>query len=150
MGRCRSLLMVISLAGAIATVVSPAGAALRPGGSGRPARLSHEQVHGPLSGDVGPWLRPVSANDDRGTNSNARKEMSVMSAFFKLIAAGPMFFVSAWLLMLFAGATHADVGIAPFGYLTSMVVTIGLWLTLAPAVGAAAKSTPKTPQKSMS
>lgn len=71
------------------------------------------------------------------------KGMSVVSAFFKLIAAGPMFFVSAWLLMLFAGATHADVGIVPFGYLTSMVVTIGLWLTLAPAVGAAAKSTPK-------
>jgi hypothetical protein len=65
-----------------------------------------------------------------------------MSAFFKLIAAGPMFFVSAWLLMLFAGATHTDVGIAPFGYLTSMVVTIGLWLVLAPAIGTAAKATP--------
>ncbi len=63
-----------------------------------------------------------------------------MSAFFKLIAAGPMFFVSAWLLMLFAGAIHGDVGIAPFGYLTSMVATIALWLTLAPAIGAAANS----------
>jgi hypothetical protein len=72
-----------------------------------------------------------------------KEGMSVMSAFFKLIAAGPMFFVSAWLLMLFAGATHGDVGIAPFDYLTSMVVTIGLWLTLAPAIGAAAKSMPK-------
>lgn len=69
--------------------------------------------------------------------------MTAMSAFFKLIAAGPMFFVSAWLLMLFAGATHGDVGIAPFGYLTSMVVTIGLWLTLAPAIGAATKAAPK-------
>jgi len=84
----------------------------------------------------------MPADNDRCIGSNARKGMSVVSAFFKLIAAGPMFFVSAWLLMLFAGATHADVGIAPFGYLTSMVVTIGLWLTLAPAVGAAAKSTP--------
>jgi hypothetical protein len=28
------------------------------------------------------------------------------------------------------------VGIRPFGYVTSMVVTIGLWLTLAPAIGA--------------
>ena len=65
--------------------------------------------------------------------------MAVVSAFFKLVAAGPLFFVSAWLLMLFAGATYADVGIAPFGYLTSMVVTIGLWLTVAPAIGAAAK-----------
>ncbi len=62
-----------------------------------------------------------------------------MDAFFRLIAAGPMFFVSAWLLMLFAGIVGADVGIRPFGYLTAMVVTIGLWLTLAPAIGAAGR-----------
>jgi hypothetical protein len=67
----------------------------------------------------------------------------VMDAFFKLIAAGPLFFVSAWLLTLFAGITHTDVGIAPFGYLTAMVVTIGLWLTLAPAIGAASRARPK-------
>jgi len=60
--------------------------------------------------------------------------------FFKLVAAGPMFFVSAWLLMLFAGVVHADVGIAPFGYLTSMVITIGLWLVVAPAITAASKA----------
>lgn len=66
-----------------------------------------------------------------------------MDSFFKLIAAGPMFFVSAWLLMLFAGITHADLGIAAFGYLTAMVVTIGLWLTLAPTIGAASQATPK-------
>jgi hypothetical protein len=63
-----------------------------------------------------------------------------MEAFFKLLAAGPMFFVSAWLLMLFAGIVAPDVGIRPFGYVTSMVVTIGLWLTLAPAIGAASRS----------
>jgi hypothetical protein len=62
-----------------------------------------------------------------------------MSAFFKLVAAGPMFFVSAWLLMIFAGIVGADVGIRPFGYVTSMVVTIGLWLVLAPAIGAASR-----------
>jgi hypothetical protein len=66
-----------------------------------------------------------------------------MGAFFRLIAAGPMFFVSAWLLMLFAGLVAADTGIAPFGYLTSMVVTIGLWLTLAPAIGAASRDRAK-------
>jgi hypothetical protein len=59
-----------------------------------------------------------------------------MGAFFRLIAAGPMFFVSAWLLMIFAGIVSADTGIRPFGYVTSLVVTIGLWLTLAPAIGA--------------
>jgi hypothetical protein len=63
-----------------------------------------------------------------------------MDAFFKLLAAGPMFFVSAWLLMIFAGIVSTDTGIAPFGYLTSMVVTIGLWLTLAPAIGAVAQA----------
>jgi hypothetical membrane protein len=65
-----------------------------------------------------------------------------MGAFFKLVAAGPMFFVSAWLLMVFAGIVATDVGIHPFGYVTSMVVTIGLWLTLAPAVGAIGRATP--------
>ena len=62
-----------------------------------------------------------------------------MDAFFKLVAAGPLFFVSAWLLMIFAGITSSDVGIRPFGYVTSMVVTIGLWLVLAPAIGAASR-----------
>ena len=59
-----------------------------------------------------------------------------MDAFFKLVAAGPLFFVSAWLLMIFAGIVGTDVGIQSFGYVTSMVVTIALWLTLAPAIGA--------------
>jgi hypothetical protein len=53
---------------------------------------------------------------------------------------GPAFFVSAWLLMLFAGIVASDVGIRPFGYVTSMVVTIGLWLVLAPAAGAIART----------
>jgi hypothetical protein len=64
-----------------------------------------------------------------------------MGAFFRLVAAGPLFFVSAWLLMIFAGIVGSDVGIAPFGYLTSMVVTIGLWLVLAPAIGAVSRAT---------
>jgi hypothetical protein len=68
----------------------------------------------------------------------------IVDAFFKLIAAGPLFFVSAWLLMLFAGIVGTDVGIRPFGYLTSMVVTIGLWLTLAPAIGAAGRPAGKS------
>jgi hypothetical protein len=69
-----------------------------------------------------------------------------MGAFFRLIAAGPMFFVSAWLLMIFAGIVAGDVGIRPFGYVTSMVVTIGLWLTLAPAIGAASRAPGKKDQ----
>jgi len=66
--------------------------------------------------------------------------VSLMDDYFKIVAAGPAFFVSAWLLMIFAGIAGTDVGIRPFGYLTAMVVTIGLWLTLAPAIGAIARA----------
>jgi hypothetical protein len=66
-----------------------------------------------------------------------------MGSFFELVAAGPAFFLSAWLLMIFAGIVGEDVGIRPFGYGTSMVATIGLWLTLAPAIGAIARATKK-------
>jgi hypothetical protein len=66
--------------------------------------------------------------------------MSQVDSFFKIVAAGPAFFVSAWLLMIFAGITGEDVGIRPFGYLTAMVVTIALWLTVAPAIGAIART----------
>ena len=63
-----------------------------------------------------------------------------MDDFFGVIAAGPFFFVSAWVLMLFAGIVGSDIGVRPFGYVTSMVVTIALWLTLAPAIGAIART----------
>jgi len=65
--------------------------------------------------------------------------------FFGLIAAGPAFFVSAWVLMIFAGITGSEVGIRPFGYLTSMVVTIGLWLVMGPAIEAVAR-VPRRPR----
>jgi hypothetical protein len=42
--------------------------------------------------------------------------------------------------MLFAGIIGTEVGIRPFGYLTSMVMTIVLWLTLTPAIGAIART----------
>ena len=70
-----------------------------------------------------------------------------MGAFFRLPAAGVMFFVSAWLLMLFAGIVADDVGIKPFGYGTAMVATIGLWLAIAPAAGAVVGPRAKPPLK---
>ena len=66
-----------------------------------------------------------------------------MGDFFQVIAAGPFFFVSSWVLMIFAGIVGTDIGVRPFGYVTSMVVTIGLWLTLAPAIGAIARTVRK-------
>jgi hypothetical protein len=62
-----------------------------------------------------------------------------MGNFFKLVSAGPLFFVSAWVFMVFAGIVSKNLGIHPIGYVESMVVTIGLWLTVAPAIGAVAK-----------
>jgi hypothetical protein len=49
--------------------------------------------------------------------------------------------------MVFVGIVAADVGLHPFGYVTSMVVTIGLWLTVAPAIGAVARGPGKNKDK---
>lgn len=66
-----------------------------------------------------------------------------MAAFFKLLSAGPTFFLSAWFLMLFTGAVAGDVGVRPFGYATALLATIGLWLAIAPAIGAVARLSKK-------
>jgi hypothetical protein len=64
-----------------------------------------------------------------------------MRPYFALPAAGVFFFFSAWLLMLFAGILHDEIGIRPFGYGTALVATIALWLVVAPAIGAIASGT---------
>jgi hypothetical protein len=63
-----------------------------------------------------------------------------MDTFFGLPAAGPLFFFSSWLLMIFAGIVSKDTGVRPFGYVTAMIVTIGLWLVMAPAIGAISRA----------
>jgi len=57
------------------------------------------------------------------------------SGFGAIAAAGPMFFFCAWIVMMFAGVLHDEVGISAFGYVDSMKVTIALWLAVAPLVG---------------
>lgn len=59
-----------------------------------------------------------------------------MRPYFALPAAGLFFFFSAWLARSFAGILHDEIGIRPFGYGTALLATIGLWLVLAPAIGA--------------
>jgi len=49
-----------------------------------------------------------------------------MDDYFKIVAAGPTFFVSAWLLMIFGSIVASDTGILPFGYVTAMIMTIRL------------------------
>ncbi len=60
-------------------------------------------------------------------------------AFMAIPAAGGGFFVSAWILMIFTGIVATDLGITPISYVTSMVATVGLWLAIAPVVGAIAR-----------
>ena len=95
-----------------------------------------------------PAIRVVGSWPVRAGSAELKAEVSLMDDFFKILAAGPAFFVSAWLLMLFAGVTGSDTGIRPFGYITAMVVTIGLWLTLAPAIGAIARTSKSKAKKS--
>ena len=58
-------------------------------------------------------------------------------AFFAIPAAGGSFFLSSWILMLFVGIIADDLGTdRTLSYVESMVATIGLWLVIAPLVGA--------------
>ncbi len=58
--------------------------------------------------------------------------------YFKIMAAIPGFFLSAYFLMLLWGVIAPDFGIATISYVKSMLITITLWLAVAPlaAVGA--------------
>jgi hypothetical protein len=63
---------------------------------------------------------------------------ATMFAFLRLPAAGLLFFLSAWFLMIFAGIVATHVGIRPFGFVESMICTIAIWLAIVPAVTAVA------------
>ncbi len=57
--------------------------------------------------------------------------------YFRILAAIPGFFLSAFFLMLLWGAIAPDFGIAAVSYVKSMLITITLWIAVAPlaAVG---------------
>ena len=55
--------------------------------------------------------------------------------YFRVLGSVLLLPLSGWFLMLFAGVIADDVGIAPFGYGTAIVATLGLWLTVAPMGG---------------
>jgi hypothetical protein len=61
-----------------------------------------------------------------------------MKAFFAIPTAGGGFFFSAWLTMIFWGIIAPDLGLATIDYVKAMLVTIALWLAVAPLAGAAA------------
>lgn len=61
--------------------------------------------------------------------------------FFAIPAAGLGFFFSAWLTMIFWGIIAPDIGVAKISYTTAMLVTIALWLVVAPLVAASVRKT---------
>jgi hypothetical protein len=96
-------------------------------------RRGNNDQHGQGHWTLAPAACPVPLWAEVG-HGEPRAEAG-MRGLFGILAAGPFFFVSAWVLMLFAGVVDIDVGIRPFGYITSMIVTIALWLTMAPVIG---------------
>ena len=64
-----------------------------------------------------------------------------MSGYFKILTAVPGFFMSALFLMLLWGAIAPDIGIVPASitYVQSMLITIVLWLAVAPLAAAGKK-----------
>ncbi len=57
--------------------------------------------------------------------------------YFKILAAIPGFFLSSFFLMLLWGVISPEFGITTISYVKAMLVTITLWLAVAPlaAVG---------------
>ena len=56
--------------------------------------------------------------------------------YFAILGAIPGFFLSSYFVMLLWGVIAPDLGIAKIGYVTAMLVTITLWLAVAPLAAA--------------
>lgn len=52
--------------------------------------------------------------------------------FFRIFTAIPGFFLSSFILMVLWGVIAPRVGITTINYVTAMLVTITLWLAIAP------------------
>jgi hypothetical protein len=59
--------------------------------------------------------------------------------YFTILAAIPGFFLSSFLLMLLWGVIAPKIGVADINYVTAMLITITLWLAVAPLAAAARK-----------
>jgi len=59
-----------------------------------------------------------------------------MFGYFAILAAIPGFFLSSFIFMLLWGVIAPNLGIEKIGYPMAMLVTITLWLAVAPLVAA--------------
>jgi hypothetical protein len=57
--------------------------------------------------------------------------------YFAIFSAIPGFFLSSFLLMLLWGVIAPQIGLQTIGYPMSMLVTLTLWLAVAPLAAAA-------------
>ena len=61
--------------------------------------------------------------------------------FFAIPAAGLGFFFSSWLTMIFWGILAEEIGLETISYTTAMLVTVALWLVVAPLIAASVRKT---------
>ncbi len=59
--------------------------------------------------------------------------------YFSIPTAAGGFFFSAWVLMIFWGIIAPDFGVETIGYKMAMLITIAIWLVVAPLAAAIAK-----------
>jgi hypothetical protein len=59
--------------------------------------------------------------------------------YFRVFAAIPGFFLSSFILMLLWGVIAPKIGLVTINYPMSMLVTITLWLAVAPLAAAAGR-----------
>jgi hypothetical protein len=57
-----------------------------------------------------------------------------MGGYFAMLAAVPGFFLSSLFVMLLSRVIGPIFGVDPIGYPTSMLITIALWIAVAPLV----------------
>ena len=62
-----------------------------------------------------------------------------MFGYFAILAAIPGFFLSSFILMLLWGVFAPDLGIEKVNYPMAMLITITLWLAMAPLAAAAGR-----------
>ena len=62
-----------------------------------------------------------------------------MFGYFTVLAAIPGFFLSSFILMLLWGVIAPEIGVEKISYVMSMLVTITLWLAVAPLAAAAGR-----------
>jgi hypothetical protein len=60
--------------------------------------------------------------------------------YFRILAAVPGFFLSSFFLMLLWGSIAPEFGIDSITYVKSMLITITLWIAIAPLAAVGKKS----------